>query len=124
MRRSRGIHRILRVGRTAAAARTTSRAPAVTGCSTASPSTEAASELVGLDRGGGVATSVPFLRSLLLLLALVSPALSQDGPHDASTAQNAAQAFGLYLDGALKSGKQPNFTKPPASDLFRYIFDV
>ena len=37
MRRSRGIHRILRAGRTAAAARTTSRAPAATGCSTASP---------------------------------------------------------------------------------------
>jgi hypothetical protein len=67
---------------------------------------------------------VPFIRSLLLLLALVSAARGQDGPHDAATAQNAAQAFGLYLDRVLKSGKQPDFTKPPASDLFRHIFDV
>ena len=67
---------------------------------------------------------MPFLRSLLLLLALVAPAFSQDGPSDAATAQNAAQAFGIYLDGVLKSGGQPDFTKPPAIDLFRHIFDV
>jgi hypothetical protein len=67
---------------------------------------------------------VPFLRSLLVLLALVAPALGQDGPSDATTAQNAAQAFGLYLDGVLKSGGEPDFTKPPAADLFRHIFDV
>ena len=67
---------------------------------------------------------MPFLRSLLLLLALVAPAFSQDGPRDAATAQNAGQAFGIYLDGVLKSGGEPNFTKPPAADLFRHIFDV
>jgi hypothetical protein len=67
---------------------------------------------------------VPFFRSLLLLLALVSAARGQDGPRDAATAQNAGQAFGLYLDGVLKSGGQPDFTKPPAADLFRHIFDV
>ena len=54
---------------------------------------------------------MPFLRSLLLLLALVSPAFSQDGPHDAATAQDAGQAFGIYLDGVLKSGGEPDFTK-------------
>jgi hypothetical protein len=67
---------------------------------------------------------VPVLRSLLILLTLVIAARAQDGPHDAATAQNAAQAFGLYLDGVLKSGGQPDFTKPPAADLFRHIFDV
>ena len=67
---------------------------------------------------------MPFLRSLLLLLALVAPAFSRDGLSDAATAQNAAQAFGLYLDRVLKSGGQPDFTKPPAADLFRHIFDV
>jgi hypothetical protein len=61
---------------------------------------------------------------LLLLAALASPAHSQDGPRDAVTAQNAAQAFGIYLDGVLKSGGQPDFTKPPAADLFGHIFDV
>jgi hypothetical protein len=67
---------------------------------------------------------VRFLGSLLLLAALASPAHSQDGPRDAATAQNAAQAFGIYLDGVLKSGGQPDFTKPPAADLFGHIFDV
>jgi hypothetical protein len=67
---------------------------------------------------------VPFLRSLLLLLALVASAHSQDGPSDAAAAQNAGQAFGLYLDGVLKSGQEPDFAKPPAADLFRHIFDV
>jgi hypothetical protein len=73
---------------------------------------------------GGVTKGVSFLRSLLLLFALVSVAHSQDGPSDAATAQNAGQAFGLYLDGVLKSGGEPNFTKPPAAELFRNIFDV
>jgi hypothetical protein len=67
---------------------------------------------------------VPFFRSLLLLFALVSPAFSQDGPRDAATAQDAGQAFGIYLDGVLKSGQEPDFTKSPAADLFRHIFDV
>ena len=67
---------------------------------------------------------MPFFRSLLLLLALGSPAFSQDGPSDAATAQNAGQAFGVYLDGVLKSGGEPDFTKPPAANLFRNIFDV
>ena len=67
---------------------------------------------------------MPFLRSLLLLLALVSPAFSQDGPRDAATAQDAGQAFGIYLDGVLKSGGEPDFTKPPAAELLRHIFDV
>ena len=67
---------------------------------------------------------MPFFRSLLLLFALVSPAFSQDGPRDAATAQDAGQAFGIYLDGVLKSGGEPDFTKPPAADLLRHIFDV
>lgn len=65
-----------------------------------------------------------FLRPLLLLFALVSVAHGQDGPSDAATAQNAGQAFGLYLDSVLNSGGEPNFTKPPAAELFRHIFDV
>jgi hypothetical protein len=67
---------------------------------------------------------VRFLGSLLLLAALAAPAHGQDGPRDAATAQNAAQAFGIYLDGVLKAGGEPDFTKPPAADLFRHIFDV
>jgi hypothetical protein len=67
---------------------------------------------------------VPFFRSLLILLTLVAAARAQDGQSDAAIAQNAAQAFGIYLDGVLKFGGQPDFTKPPAADLLRHIFDV
>ncbi len=67
---------------------------------------------------------MPLFRSLLLLLALVSAARGQDGPRDAATAQNAGQAFGIYLDGVLKAGGEPDLTKPPAADLFSHIFDV
>jgi len=35
---------------------------------------------------------VAFFKSLPLLLALISPPFSQDGPRDAATAQNADQA--------------------------------
>ena len=64
------------------------------------------------------------LRSLLLLAALASPVHAQDGPRDAVAAQNAAQAFGIYLDGVLKSGGEPDLAKPPAAGLLRDIFDV
>jgi hypothetical protein len=67
---------------------------------------------------------VRILGSLLLLAALASPAHAQDGPRDAATAQNAAQAFGIYLDGVLKSGGEPDLAKPPAAELLRHIFDV
>src|SRR5580704_2724472 len=65
-------------------------------------------------RRGEMTKRAAFLGPLLLLFALVSVAHGQDGPSDAATAQNAAQAFGLYLDSVLNSGGEPNFTKPPA----------
>jgi hypothetical protein len=67
---------------------------------------------------------VRVLTSLLLLLALVSFAHGQDGPRDAATAQDAALALQLYLDAVAQSGGRPDYTKPPASDLFRHVFDV
>lgn len=65
-----------------------------------------------------------WLASLPLLLALVSFAHGQDGPRDAATAQDAALALQLYLDAVAKSGGRPDYTKPPASDLFRHVFDM
>jgi hypothetical protein len=62
--------------------------------------------------------------SLPLLFALVSFAHGQDGPHDAATAQDAALALQLYLDAVAKSGGRPDYAKPPASDLFRHVFDM
>jgi hypothetical protein len=65
-----------------------------------------------------------FLRSLLLLVTLLSPALGQDGSQIAANAKDAAQALRLYLDGVSKSGGRPDYTTPPASDLFRRVFDL
>jgi hypothetical protein len=64
------------------------------------------------------------LRSLLLLIVLLAPALGQDGSRIAASARDAAQALQLYLDGVSKSGKRPDYTKPPAADLVRRVFDL
>jgi hypothetical protein len=67
---------------------------------------------------------MPILRSLLLLVALLSPAFGQDGPQGAAGAKDATQALQLYLDGVAKAGARPDYTKPPASDLFQKVFDL
>ena len=67
------------------------------------------------------------LRVLLLALALALPALAQtpsdDGPSIAAGAKDAAAQLQPYLDKIAKSRSRPDFTKPPASDLFGRIFD-
>src|SRR5713101_9036926 len=68
--------------------------------------------------------SMPFLRSLLILLAFLSPALGQDGPRYAASARDAAQALQLHLDEVLKSGGRPDYTTLPVSHLFRRVFDL
>jgi hypothetical protein len=67
---------------------------------------------------------MPFLRSLLILLALVSSAFCQDGPRDAASAKDAAEALAAYLDGVLKSGGRPDYTKPPIPDLLHRVFNM
>ena len=67
---------------------------------------------------------MPLLRSLLLLIALLSPALAQDGSQSAVAAKEAARAMQLHLDGVTKAGGRPDYTKPPASDLFHRVFDL
>jgi hypothetical protein len=67
---------------------------------------------------------MPILRSLLLLIALLSPAFAEDGPQGASGAKEAAQVLQVYLDGVAKDGGRPDYTKPPASDLFQKVFDL
>jgi hypothetical protein len=67
---------------------------------------------------------MPILRSLLLLIALLSPAFAQDGPQGAAGAKEAAQALQVYLDGVVKDGGRPDYTRPPASDLFQKVFDL
>jgi hypothetical protein len=67
---------------------------------------------------------MPILRSLLLLVVLFTPACSQDGSRLAAGAKDAGQALQLYLEGVSKSGERPDYTKPPAADLFRQVFDL
>lgn len=67
---------------------------------------------------------MPILRSLLLLVVLFTAALGQDGSRAAAGATDAAQALQLYLDKVAKSGERPDYTKPPAADLFRQVFDL
>jgi hypothetical protein len=67
---------------------------------------------------------LPILRSLLLLVALLSPAFAQDGPQDAASAKDAVQALQHHLDDVAKAGGRPDYTKPPASELFQRVFDL
>jgi hypothetical protein len=67
---------------------------------------------------------MPILRSLMLLAVLFTPALGQDGSRTAASAADAAQALQLYLDRVSESGQRPDYTKPPAADLFRQVFDL
>lgn len=63
-------------------------------------------------------------KALLLALALVAPALAQAAPPPAEQAHKAAQALQRYVDGMNAADAWPDYTRPPASDLFRQVFDV
>jgi hypothetical protein len=65
-----------------------------------------------------------FPKVLLLTLALVAPALAHAAPPPAAQAQKAAHALQRYVDGMTASGGWPDYTRPPASDLFHQVFDV
>lgn len=69
-------------------------------------------------------TSARLLAALFLFLAPTAFAHAQDGPRDAATARDAAQALQLYLAGVAKSGARPDYTRPPAAALFRRVFDL
>src|ERR1700733_911664 len=68
------------------------------------------------------------LRVLLLTLALASPALAQtprdDGASIAAEAKDAATQLQVYLDGVLKGGGRPDYSKLPASDLLGQVFNL
>ena len=67
---------------------------------------------------------MPIVRILLVLLALVSPALAQDGARDAAAARDAAQAFRVYVEGVAKKGERPDLTRPEVAALLDRIFDL
>jgi len=67
---------------------------------------------------------MPIVRILLVLLALASPALAQDGARDAAAAREAAQAFRVYVEGVTKQGGRPDLTRPDVAALLGRVFDL
>src|ERR1700686_4735037 len=66
---------------------------------------------------------MPIVRILLVLFALASPALAQDGARDAAAAREAAQAFRVYVEGVAKEGARPDLTRPEVAALLDRVFD-
>ena len=64
------------------------------------------------------------VRILLVLLALASPALAQDGARNAAAAREAAQAFRVYVEGVSKKGERPDLTRREVAVLLGRVFDL
>ena len=64
------------------------------------------------------------VRSLLLLLALGSPALAHDGPRHAAAARDAAQAFQRYIEDIAKTGGRPDLTRPDVAKLLGQMLNL
>ena len=67
---------------------------------------------------------MPIVRILMVLFALASPALAQDGARDAAAAGEAAQAFRVYVEGVTKKGGRPDLTRPEVAALLGRVFDL
>src|SRR5947209_8654468 len=67
---------------------------------------------------------MPIVRILLVLLALASPALAQDGARDAAAANKAAQAFQVYVEEVTKQAGRPDLTRPDVAALLSRVFDL
>lgn len=67
---------------------------------------------------------MPIARILLVLLALASPALAQDGARDTAVAREAAQAFKVYIEGVTKANGRPDLTRPDVAALLGRTFDL
>ena len=67
---------------------------------------------------------MPIVRIFLILLALASPALAQDGARNAAAAREAAQAFRGYVEGVAKKGGRPDLTRPDVAALLGHIYDL
>jgi type II secretory pathway pseudopilin PulG len=76
------------------------------------------------DRATPIEVAMPIVRILLILLALASPALAQDGARDADAAKEAAQAFRVYVEGVAKTNGRPDLTRPEVAALLDRVFDL
>ena len=70
--------------------------------------------------------AIALFRALLLLMALVSPAIAEDdsGPALAARANDAVNQLQTYFDATAKAGNRPDFSKPPGADLLARIVDL
>jgi hypothetical protein len=67
---------------------------------------------------------MPIVRILLVLFALVSPALAQDGARPAAAAREAAQTFRAYVEGIAKKGERPDLSRPEVAALLDRVFNL
>jgi hypothetical protein len=67
---------------------------------------------------------MPLVRAFPLLIALLSPAMAEDGSALAARANDAVNQLQTYLDADAKAGRRPDLSKPPASDLLARIVDL
>jgi len=67
---------------------------------------------------------VPIARILLILLALATPALAQDGARNAAAAREAAMDFRVYVDGVKRKGERPDLTRPEVAAMLGRVFDL
>ena len=67
---------------------------------------------------------MPIVRILLILFALATPALAQDGARHAATAKEAAMDFRVYVDGVSRKGERPVLTRPDVAAMLGRVFDV
>ena len=64
------------------------------------------------------------VRTLLILLALASPALAQNGARDAAAAQEATQALRVYVEAVAKKGERPDLSRPEVAALLGRVFNL
>ncbi|HET7886577.1 MAG TPA: hypothetical protein VFL62_10155 [Bradyrhizobium sp.] len=67
---------------------------------------------------------MPIVRILLMLFALVSPALAQDGKSDTAAAREAAMDFRVYVDGVKRKGERPDLTRPEVAAQLGHVFNL
>lgn len=86
-------------------------------------------DLKSIEFGSPTVSSSKTLLIMLATVALASPAFAQspipstERPAAVAGMEDAARQFQVYIDGVAKAGGRPDFSKPPASDLFAKIYD-
>jgi hypothetical protein len=71
-----------------------------------------------------IEVAMPIVRIFLILLALATPALAQDGARSAAAAREAAMDFRVYVDGVTRKGERPDLTRPEVAVMLGRVFDL